>query len=193
MKTLLKLVVVLSVVTLGGCSSQPAVAHQAEPDQRPSGPQPTLREYVADRPLFLGLMEAAGMMERLDEPNTTLLLPSEESLRSLGEDQLKKLMAEPEQLSATLTDHFLEGAHRMSAMLEAGEVTTDSGLPLVVSTAESGEFMIAGIPVVTSDYACKNGVVHEIDGLLLDLVEEPGEEAPIDVETVPLEEDDRED
>lgn len=184
MKTLMKLFLALSVVTLGGCSVTPADAHQNE--NPGSAQSPSMRAYVKDRKMFCTMMEEADMMDRLDQPQTTLLLPTEESLSAISEKEFQALMSDSERLNRTLQDHFVEGTLPLSRLADSGEVMTDTGLPLVVSRDESGDVLVAGIPIISSDQVCSNGIVHEIDGLLLDLVEEEGVEEPIEVETIPL-------
>jgi len=111
-------------------------------------------------------VEAAGLTETLSgEGPFTVFAPTDEAFAALPEGTLDELLANPEQLSAILTYHVVEGEVTSDQLTEGQEVTTVNGAPATI-TLEGGP-KINGANITQPDIQASNGVIHVIDAVML--------------------------
>jgi transforming growth factor-beta-induced protein len=118
---------------------------------------------AGDFTVLAGALEATGLDEALagDGP-FTVFAPTDAAFAALGEGVLDSLTTE--QLSEILQYHVI-GQQVLSTDLEAGVVTTLSGLSAFVSL--EGGVSVNDANVTTADVQASNGVIHVIDKVLL--------------------------
>ncbi len=119
---------------------------------------------------LLAAIEAAGMNDLFKGPGPfTVLAPNEAAFRALPKGTLEMLL-KPEnktKLAEVLSMHVIPGALVYSdAVVTMSEVRPISGKALKV-TVKDGKVTIGGATVVVADIEAKNGVIHEIDTVIL--------------------------
>lgn len=113
---------------------------------------------------------------RADGP-FTVLAPSDKAFEKLPSGTLTKLLAPEgrEALARILKNHVVVGRVTAAQALERGSLTTLAGTSVPVGHA-SHRVTIGGARVTAKDLACRNGVIHVIDTVLLPPA--AGEEKP---------------
>jgi len=110
---------------------------------------------------------AAGLVDTLDGPGPfTVFAPVNEAFAAIPPAELEALLADPEQLTALLTYHVVQGQ-----ALQAGDLSTMQEVTTTapVTLAPEGETVSLNdgqATVVYPDIQVANGVVHLIDGVL---------------------------
>lgn len=116
---------------------------------------------------------AAGLAEALEDPtlSLTLLAPNNDAFAEIDADLLASLLASPEELSAILLLHGIEGVVFAGDLVDGMVVPTLSGGELTVGVSDTGVTFTspAGVVanVVEADIEICNSVVHIIDAVLL--------------------------
>jgi len=112
---------------------------------------------------------AAGLVEPLrgDGP-FTVFAPADAAFEALPEQELARLLSDEGRpdLRRLLTFHGVPGRITASALLTMGRAETLNGQPLRLRV-EDGRLRVNEATVVTADIACRNGVIHVIDRVLL--------------------------
>ncbi|MCI0712536.1 MAG: fasciclin domain-containing protein, partial [Chloroflexi bacterium] len=134
------------------------------------GQDGTVVEVVAGNENFstlASLVEAAGLGETLGgEGPFTVFAPNNAAFEALSPAVTDYLMANPDLLTAILNYHVVDGG-MMAADVATGEVATmDMGHAVDVAVDDMGVH-VNNAAVVTADMAASNGVVHEVDTVLL--------------------------
>ncbi len=112
-------------------------------------------------------MDLIGFGELAQEEAVTFFAPNDQAFSAMDADAMSELLADPEQLRGVLLDHLVAETLTTSDLGDVTEVTSLGGLTLVFET--SGPVpTVNGIEIVRSDITLDNGVVHVIDGVLLD-------------------------
>lgn len=125
----------------------------------------------ADFETLVAALEATGLDETLDNPNSTFTVfaPTDAAFALLGEDTTNALLQDTEALSKILLYHVIAGSELKSnaALAAAGTtVATANGAPLGLSL--SGNNLLVNLSTVTMvDIEADNGVIHVIDAVLL--------------------------
>lgn len=109
-----------------------------------------------------GLIEENGGVPG-DGPHT-IFAPTD---GGYGGFELETLLSNPDLLSDFIDYHVVEGRLRASDLSSNQTVETLSGNELQVSVGEDGTVLINGFEVVTTNLGATDGVVHRIDGALL--------------------------
>lgn len=123
---------------------------------------------VDDFKTLVAAVKAAGLVETLkgDGP-FTVFAPTNEAFAKLPEGTIESLL-KPEnkaKLAAILTYHVVPGKV-MAKDVKPGEVATANGAKATIAVAD-GKVTIDGATVTKTDIACKNGVIHIIDAVIL--------------------------
>lgn len=150
------------------CVSLAACDGDDDPTTPPTEEVGTIAELVGEQDNLTTLataVEAAGLGDDLsgDDP-LTVFAPSDAAFEELTVDAL---LDDTELLTEVLQYHVVSGA-AMAGDLEDGQtLTTLQGDELRVSITD-GDVQINGATVTTADVEAENGVVHVIDGVLLE-------------------------
>lgn len=130
----------------------------------------TIPQSVSDTALLAGLTGLAGalvatdLVETIDTtPDVTIFAPTNSAFEQIG-SALGELT--PEQATAILGYHVINGSVAYSSLLENGSsVESSTGQPLNITIID-GEVFVNSARVVAADVLVANGVVHLIDGVL---------------------------
>ncbi|MFD1186170.1 fasciclin domain-containing protein [Pontibacter rugosus] len=124
-----------------------------------SQPQSLLQHVIQERPVLAGLLTKAGLAPVLsaDAP-VTLLAPPESELQSLQQES-------PERLRAILSNHIILGSYQEKDMKDGSSIKTIGGTSL--TTYRKKDYtLVNGLRIQQSDQQVKNGILHEIIGVL---------------------------
>lgn len=119
---------------------------------------------------LIGLVDAAGLTDALsgDGP-ITLFAPNEDAFDALDPELVDALGADSDLLAAVLAGHAVEGA-LSSGDLEVGSLTSLAGSSLDIALDDGVQVAADGgdpATVTRPDLPAANGVIHEIDTVLL--------------------------
>ena len=170
-----------ATLVLGACDTKTDEAAAPTPEAENAAGGDTIANGIEANSKFMAAAKAAGLDATLSGPGPyTVLVPSDAAFDKLPAGALDTLM-KPEaraDLTAVLTYHILPGtilAEDISKAIEqgkgsaklptmgGGEITaTKEGDKIVLSDAAGGKAIVAG-----GDVKRSNGVVHNIDGVLM--------------------------
>lgn len=123
------------------------------------------------------LLESVDLVETLgDDGPFTLLAPTDDAFdaafEAIGADAFEALTSDPEQLTAVLLHHVVDGSIRSTDFVE-GPLTMLDGTDIEVTPRDDGVSFTSG-EIVTSttdsaqlDIEAANGVIHAVDQVLL--------------------------
>lgn len=116
---------------------------------------------------LVAAIEAAGLVDALkgDGP-FTVFAPNNDAFAALPEGTLEALLADPEALANILTYHVVPGALAAEDVLASSSLTTLQGSEAAVSVNDQGAF-IENAQIVATDIMTANGIIHEIDAVIL--------------------------
>lgn len=117
---------------------------------------------------FSLLLEVAGLEETLkSEQQITVLAPTEEAFKTLGEGSLVELLKEDNRwiLEELLLSHVIPDVHHSEDLLDGETRPTLSGHRLIIS--KDSELKLSNATVTTADISARNGVVHIVDQVIL--------------------------
>lgn len=161
---LLASLLVLTLV-LTGCDDDDDGGMSAPPD-------PTITELAAaesDLSTLVSVLQQAGLADDLEGDGPfTVFAPINSAFGAVDADALTN---NPELLEEVLTYHVVAGQEITSDAIQDGQtVTTLEGGELTFRVS-SGAVSVNGATVTTADLQASNGVVHLIDGVLLETVD----------------------
>ena len=113
-------------------------------------------------------VKEAGLVETLKGKGPyTVFAPTDEAFKKLGEETIKKVLADKELLKKILLAHVVEGSVMAEDVvkLDGKEVKTIQGTKFMVSTKDGVK--LGEAKVVKTDIKCSNGVIHVIDTVLM--------------------------
>lgn len=144
-----------ALLSLVGCATAPAPT--------------TVAETAASRPelsTLNKLVNESGLADTLKGPGPfTMFAPTDEAFKSVPPATMEKLAKDKELLKSVLSFHVV-GNKLAAAEVKNGHVKSLQGANLAVS--KSGDFVTVEDAVVTqADVLASNGVVHEIDRVLM--------------------------
>jgi uncharacterized surface protein with fasciclin (FAS1) repeats len=119
-----------------------------------------------------GLDTVAGFVERVDLSQVfdtdefTFFAPNDAAFTTLSADEIADLLAEPGTIVDILRNHTLDERVTSTDLTTRGDVTTENGQTLVVST-DGGTVTLDGATVVTTDIDAGGGIIHVVDSLLV--------------------------
>jgi len=137
---------------------------------------PTLGEAAGELlPSLAGVVQGAGLLEPLEQAmGLTVFAPSNEALDGLAETlaQLNQT-----QVQGILANHVINGTTVFSTQLsESGPFISAGGQEFMFTTNDTGAYVMSGnasARIIMSDVVIQNGVVHVIDGVLVNAASNP--------------------
>ena len=138
-------------------------------DDAASGPK-TIVEIVLGTPRFSTLAQAAGASSTVpallsgDGP-FTVFAPNNDAFAKIPEADLTALLEDDDLLTAILAYHAIDGKV-MAADVKAGIVEMFSGIDAKI-TVEGDDVFINDAKIVMTDIEASNGVIHEIDTVIV--------------------------
>jgi uncharacterized surface protein with fasciclin (FAS1) repeats len=118
---------------------------------------------------LVAAVKAAGLVETLSgEGPFTVFAPTDEAFAKLPEGTLESLLL-PEnkaKLTAILTYHVVAGKVMAADVVKLTEAKTVQGSTVDIKV-KGDSVMVDKAKVIKTDIACKNGVIHVIDSVIL--------------------------
>ncbi len=118
---------------------------------------------------FVQLLERAGLDSIVGgaEP-MTVFAPSDRALEQLeaSSPAMQALFHDPARLEQLLAGHIVTGTYREADLIPFTRLPSLTGAHLHLSLAD-GEVHVSGVPLLTPDILGTNGVLHELDGVVL--------------------------
>ena len=146
---------------LGNVSGPAIAANKAEKD---------IVDTAAGAEQFKTLVtaiKAAGLVETLKgEGPFTVFAPTDEAFAKIPKEKLEALLKDKKALTAVLTYHVVSGKVMAEDVVKLDSAKTVEGQKVKIVTTD-GKVTINGAKVVKTDIACKNGVIHVIDTVLM--------------------------
>ena len=120
---------------------------------------------------FAKLGGALGLDASLEDPGVdrTLFAPSDAALDAVDSTVLNEAASDPEGAGAALVGyHFVDERLLASdlAELDGQQLTSSSGLPIVISIVDGAVVLNGTTRIVDADFESDNGVVHVVDLVL---------------------------
>ncbi len=117
---------------------------------------------------FLGLLDKAGLMEKLKGQGPfTLFVPDDSAFAQLEPAQFEKLTSDPEYLKEVLSRHIVAG-HRVEFGDNPESLTVKALNGAVINIEVTEESVrIEQAWVIDEQIECSNGLLHVIDAVLL--------------------------
>ncbi len=111
-------------------------------------------------------LEAADLVDALKGAGPfTVFAPTDDAFNALPSGVLDDLLANVTALTEVLTYHVVSGKYMAADVVTLSALTTLQGGNLTISVTNGVE--IDGANVVQTDIACRNGVIHVIDAVLI--------------------------
>lgn len=115
---------------------------------------------------FLAAAKAAGMDETLKNSGPyTVFAPSDSAFNQLPPGTVSSLMKDKAKLAEMLAHHVIPGKVTV-ADVKPGKVQTIQG-DTVTLKSDNGKVTVENANVIQSDMMADNGVIHEIDAVVL--------------------------
>lgn len=115
---------------------------------------------------FLAAAKAAGIAETLKKNGPyTVFAPSDSAFDKLPPGTVESLMKDKTKLASLLAHHVIPGKVTV-AEVKPGKVETIQGDVLTLKS-DNGKVTVDSANVIQSDLIADNGVIHEIDAVVL--------------------------
>jgi len=115
---------------------------------------------------FLAAVKAAGITEKLKNSGPyTVFAPSDSAFNQLPPGTVDSLMKDKAKLAEILSHHVIPGKVTV-ADVKPGKVQTLQG-DTVTLKSDNGKVTVDNANVIQSDLMADNGVIHEIDAVVL--------------------------
>jgi uncharacterized surface protein with fasciclin (FAS1) repeats len=115
---------------------------------------------------FIAAVRAAGLTDTLAAKGPyTVFAPTDDAFKALPSGAYEALLKDSARLKAVLNYHVVAG-HYMAKDIKRGEVMTLQGSALTAA-GESSDLQVNGARVKQADRIATNGVVHDIDMVIL--------------------------
>ncbi|HEX5323977.1 MAG TPA: fasciclin domain-containing protein [Capsulimonadaceae bacterium] len=119
---------------------------------------------------FLKAINTAGLAKTLHGRGPyTIFAPTDAAFSKLPPSQLNALMANPAQMKKLVGFHIIHGkltSEQLAALKTGATPVTLEGDPLHVATA-AGVVSVNGATIIKPDVSAKNGVIQEVDTVLM--------------------------
>ncbi|WP_276498375.1 fasciclin domain-containing protein [Pontibacter litorisediminis] len=121
----------------------------------------SMMEYlVQERPVLSDLLTKAGFTPLLSgNVQITLFAPSESTLQSISNES-------PERLRAILSSHIVKGVYLEQDLKEGKSLTPVCNTSSITIYRKRGQTLVNGVSIQRPDVQVKNGVVHELAGMI---------------------------
>lgn len=115
---------------------------------------------------FMAAAETAGMADKLKNSGPyTAFIPSDSAFRQLPPETVESLLKDKEKAAELVAYHLIPGTLTV-ADVKPGKVQTVQGSPVML-TSDNGSVTVENAKVIQSDLKADNGVIHEIDQVVL--------------------------
>ena len=135
-----------------------------------AGPKADIVETAVAANSFKTLVKAvteAGLVDTLKGKGPfTVFAPTDEAFAKLPKGTLEALLKDKKALAAVLTYHVVPGKVMAADVAKLDSAKTGQGKKVMI-IARDGKVKVNDASVVKADIACKNGVIHVIDAVLL--------------------------
>lgn len=112
-------------------------------------------------------VKAAELVETLKgEGPFTVFAPTDEAFKKVPKEALEALLKDKKALTSVLTYHVVPGKVMAADVVKIDSAKTVQGKPIKIVTKD-GKVTVNGANVIKTDIACKNGVIHVIDAVIL--------------------------
>lgn len=116
--------------------------------------------------IFVEALKKSGLADTLQNGGPyTVFAPSDGAFSKLPPGTLEALMNNKEQLKEIMAYHVIDGKVLVMEV-KPGKVKTLQGDPLTL-TSDNGKVTVNGANVTQSDINADNGVIHEIDTIVM--------------------------
>lgn len=118
---------------------------------------------------LVAAVKAAGLVETLSgEGPFTVFAPTDEAFKKVPKEVLADLLKpeNKEKLIAVLTYHVVPGKVMAADVVKLSKAKTVQGSEAKITVA-NGKVKVDAANVIKTDIACKNGVIHVIDAVIL--------------------------
>ncbi len=116
---------------------------------------------------FIAAVDAAGLKADIAEGDLTIFVPSDRAFDALPVERQLELFAAPGRLRRLLGTHMVRGQYRERDLIPFTRLPGMAGNMISISEVD-GEVLVNGVGIVTTDIVSLGGVVHELDGVMLD-------------------------
>ena len=111
-------------------------------------------------------LKAAGLTDILSKKGPfTVFAPTDEAFKKLPAGAMDALLKDTAKLKGVLTYHVIVG-HVSAKDMKTGDVMTMQGSPLTAVVASS-DVQVNGAHVKRADMVATNGIIHEIDAVIM--------------------------
>jgi len=116
---------------------------------------------------LLNALQKAGLTDTLKGKGPyTVFAPDDAAFNKMGSAALKDLMANKQKLSSTLLYHVVKGNWSAKTLAGVDKEQSQQGSYLSIHSS-GGKTMIDDAILTKGDIKCSNGVIHEIDAVLM--------------------------
>lgn len=123
----------------------------------------------AELSTFVKMVQQAGLTEALETGELTVFAPTNDAFKAVPAATMDELSRDPEKLKSVLTYHVVPTKVKASSIDGVSAIATVNGAKLNVSRA--GDFIaVDDGMVVEADIVADNGLIHEIDRVLVPAV-----------------------
>jgi uncharacterized surface protein with fasciclin (FAS1) repeats len=140
-------------------------------DRRRDRVAPILQTLHASRRFqtLIAALAATGLSEPLKSPGgaITLFAPSDHAFERMPIETVRQWLSHPDLLRAVLQGHMVDGEYSERDLIPFTRVPSRSGAGLHFSATDQGDIFVNGVEVLTTDILASNGVIHELDGVIL--------------------------
>jgi uncharacterized surface protein with fasciclin (FAS1) repeats len=147
----------------------------AAPGQAPPPAAPAPTQNVLDMlkaagtfTMFVKAVEDAGLTATLTGSGpVTVFAPADAAFAKVPKESLDATMANKAQLTNLLKTHIIEGQRITAEQLKTQKsLKTSAGTELQI-TVQDGVPAIAGAKVIKADMQASNGVIHQLDAVIV--------------------------
>lgn len=96
----------------------------------------------------------------------TVFAPNDSAFKNLPDDHFAKLFWNKDTLADMISQHVVVGRIKLADLEKMDEVMNLNNMTLALEQHNEG-FIIGGAKILESDIECTNGLIHEIDLVLL--------------------------
>lgn len=130
----------------------------------------TIAQSQSNLKTLVKLLKSANMLDTLAGTGPyTVFAPTDSAFRKLPHGTVRDLMANPDKLKSILSYHVIpariDAASAMAMTSPTSPATLEGGTLQVVT--QDGHVMINGATVTKADIMASNGIIHEIDTVLM--------------------------
>ncbi len=114
------------------------------------------------------VLTAAGMADALELPGPfTIFAPTDEAFTNLPAEQEEALLNNPAALASVMQYHVVIDQVSADELARLGAALASSGQPITITLQADGSLLVNNAHIVRPDIVASNGIIHEIDQVLL--------------------------